>query len=112
MLIGWVFFRAETLPAAGAILKAMFGFAPGGLAGGQALYYLKEFKWELLLAIPAALPLKVWLQGKLQKKEEGGGVLARWTLTWGVRILALGVFFLSFLTLLSSSFNPFIYFRF
>ena len=109
IVVSWVLFRAETLDYAVRFLQAMAGFAQGGLTDGRTTYYLLEFRWELLLAIPAAMPVKSWLQNWLESKS---GAAAQALLAWGPKLMALGLFGLSFLRLVSSSFNPFIYFRF
>ena len=109
IVVSWVLFRAETLDYAVRFLQAMAGFAQGGLTDGRTTYYLLEFRWELLLAIPAAMPVKSWLQNWLESKS---GAAAQALLAWGPKLIALGMFGLSFLRLVSSSFNPFIYFRF
>lgn len=109
IVVSWVLFRAETLDYAVRFLQAMAGFAQGGLTDGRTTYYLLEFRWELLLAIPAAMPFKSWLQNWLESKS---GAAAQALLAWGPKLMALGLFGLSFLRLVSSSFNPFIYFRF
>lgn len=109
IVVSWVLFRAGTLDYAVRFLQAMAGFAQGGLTDGRTTYYLLEFRWELLLAIPAAMPVKSWLQNWLESKS---GTAAQALLAWGPKLIALGTFGLSFLRLVSSSFNPFIYFRF
>ena len=109
IVVGWVIFRAETLPYAWQFISAMFGAAAGGWADGRSLYYLLQFRWELLLAIPASLPLRDWA---LRRLEVRGTAFSGLVLTWGPKAAALGLFALSFLRLVSSSYNPFIYFRF
>ena len=109
ILLGWVIFRAETLTYAGQFIAAMFGAAAGGWADGRSLYYLLQFRWELLLAIPACLPLRDWALRRLEARDTA---LSGLVLTWGPKAAALGLFALSFLRLVSSSYNPFIYFRF
>ena len=55
------------------------------------------------------MPVKSWLQNWLESKSSAA---AQALLAWGPKLIALGTFGLSFLRLVSSSFNPFIYFRF
>ncbi len=112
VVLGWVLFRAESLGTVGTMAAALFGAAPGGLWSGETVYYLSEFRWELLVAIPAALPMKIWLENVLKRRTANGSTAASAALVLLPRALALGLFALSFLQLLSSSFNPFIYFRF
>ncbi len=109
IILGWVLFRAPTLEAALQFLGAMFGLS-SGLADGRTIYYLLQYRWELLLAIPAALPLRDLLHSALEKRK--ARPWASLLLDWGPETAALGLFGLSFLRLVSSSYNPFIYFRF
>ncbi len=110
VVVSWVVFRAETLGYAGHFLGAMAGFAQSGWSDERTTYYLLQFRWELLLAIPAAMPVKQWLQTWLEARR--GTTWSQVLLLWGPKLLALGLFGLAFLRLVSSSFNPFIYFRF
>ncbi|MBR4956322.1 MAG: MBOAT family protein, partial [Lentisphaeria bacterium] len=59
IVIGWVLFRSTSLHQVLTMVTAMFGFAPGGGWSSEAYYYLYQFRWELLVAIPAALPVKI-----------------------------------------------------
>ena len=56
------------------------------------------------IGIIASLPVKNWAERKLADHE---GIRA-----WGSALLALILLALSFLQLISSTFNPFIYYRF
>ena len=108
VVISWVLFRSVDLPQAWAYLGAMFGQTTGLAQDGQAAYYLLEYWPEWLLAIVASLPVKGWLQEKLKQ----GGNLEQTILIWAPKGLALGLLGLSYLKLVTSSFNPFIYFQF
>lgn len=109
---GWVLFRAGSLGQAGAMLSAMFGFAPGGLWSGEAAYYLRQYAWEWAAAIPAALPVKLWLSRRLESRREAGSRAAVAALAFGPKLLALGLLGLSAVRLLSSTFRSFLYFQF
>ena len=50
VVLGWVLFRAESLPVAGAYLAAMFGFGAGWF-DEVCRYYLAGGKWVLLLSV-------------------------------------------------------------
>lgn len=110
--VGWVLFRSAGLGQAGEMISAMFGFAPGGLWSGEAEYYLRQFRWELLAAIPAALPVKNWLRAGLTAKQEQGSRSAALMLALGPKVLAFGLLGLSAVRLLSSTFRSFLYFQF
>lgn len=110
--VGWVLFRSASLSQAGEMVSALFGIAPGGRWSGEALYYLRQFRWELLAAIPAALPVKNWLQGRLAVKQAGGSRAAALALDLAPKALAILLLGLSAVRLLSSTFRSFLYFQF
>lgn len=107
--VGWVLFRASSLSEAWNVISAMFGFAPGGIWSGQATYFLSQFRWEWLIAIPAALPVKNLLKDFLEKKHSR---LADGVLFAAPKVLAVMLLGLSVVRLLSSSFRSFLYFQF
>lgn len=109
---GWVLFRAGSLGQAGTVLAAMLGFAPGGLWSGEAEYYLRQYAWEWLAAIPAALPVKVWLCRSLERRRKTGSLAAAAVLAFGPKLMALCLLGLSAVRLLSSTFRSFLYFQF
>lgn len=109
---GWVLFRAGSLGQAGAVIAAMLGLAPGGLWSGEAEFYLRQYAWEWVIALPAALPVKVWLSRALERRRESGSRIAAAALALGPRLLALCLLGLSTVRLLSSTFRSFLYFQF
>jgi len=111
LVLGWVIFRAVGLQSVGAYFAALFGAGGNGaLMDGQAEYYLRQFRWELLLAIPACLPLKHWLKAQLDQRQESR--LAQGARAFAPPLLALASGGLALLYLVGSGFNPFIYFQF
>ena len=112
IVVGWTLFRATSLAGVGEMLSAMFGFAPGGVWSAEAEFYLRQFAWEWLLAIPAMLPVKNRLQSGLRRREESGSVWAGAVLTVGPKVLAIGLLAVSVVRLLSSTFRSFLYFQF
>ena len=103
VIFSWVLFRCESLSAVGSYVSAMFGFG-GGM--GQAVYFLKQYGVFLLIGVIASLPVKRWMEGALRRRGKEN------LLEWGAALLGLLLLGLSFLQLISSTFNPFIYFRF
>lgn len=108
VVISWVLFRSVDLTQAWAYLGAMFGQTTDLAQDGQAVYYLLEFWPEWILAILASMPWKHWLQHKLER----GGTLAKETLLWFPKATALCLLVVSYVELVTGSFNPFIYFQF
>lgn len=109
IVVGWVLFRSAGLGQVGQMVSALFGAAPGGLWSGETVYYLIQFRWELLAAIPAALPVKDLVAGKLAAR---GGRGAEALLDLGPKVLAFGLLGWSVVRLLSSTFRSFLYFQF
>ena len=114
VMVGWVFFRADTLGSAVAMLAAM-----GGAGGASPAVYAPAWFWttDVLLAIAAgavgSTPVIQALAQRLASPAESSRAL---TLRWHGSIAAL----LALTTLLAASlmlsaarsYNPFIYFRF
>ena len=105
VLVGWVFFRADTLSAAMKYLGEMFSFS-GGVANGMAQFDNLSF---IITAIALVLctPVYQLVKGKLEKTEVG----KKAAFVIGA-VLATGLFILSVIFLTGSGYNPFIYFRF
>jgi alginate O-acetyltransferase complex protein AlgI len=110
--VGWVLFRSASLDQVGQMVSAMLGFAPGGLWSGEGVYYLRQYAWEWVIAIPAALPVKNWLQGALSGRQKRGSRAAAVALDLGPKVLSLALLGLSVVRLLSSTFRSFLYFQF
>lgn len=102
VIICWVFFRAESLPAAISYLGKMFGINSSGFYdGGFAMYF--KGSWTILLAaVLGSTPLI----SKLIKKVKNSRVCFIESV-WVVFILIASI-----VKLVSSSYNPFIYFNF
>ena len=104
VVLGWVLFRCEGLAAVGSYLGAMVGLS--GAGWGQALYFLRQYGVFLAVGVVASLPVKDALRAALQRRK------AERAIQWGSALAGLGLLGLSFLQLISSTANPFIYYRF
>ena len=103
-----VFFRSPDLGYAFTYIASMFGFG-GGVQASSAVYYLVEYWPEWICAIIACMPVKNWLQSGLEKHSNA---LSNAILTWAPKVIALALLGVSYMELVSGSFNPFIYFQF
>lgn len=105
VLVGWVFFRAETLPDALDYIQQMFVPSSGLAATNSYLsfLYLNTYTFLfLIIAILCSTPVHQFFDKKLQSSQ--GAIF---------RIVALfALFILSVIHLGAGSYNPFIYFRF
>ena len=104
VVLGWVLFRCEGLSAVGSYLGAMLGLS--GAGWGQALYFLRQYGVFLVVGAVASLPVKDALRAALQRRK------AERAIQWGSALAGLALLGLSFLQLISSTANPFIYYRF
>lgn len=104
IIIGWVIFNSPNMPSALVYTKQLFGISCGDITeGNRALYYLRQYKVELAFALIFSLPLAKYISRKM--KDSAVSELIR-------NIGALILFVLSILSVVNTSFNPFIYFRF
>ncbi len=100
VMIGWVFFRADSLGASLEYLKCMFGVASGSIENLAILKTLTpQYFFFLGVSFLACTPIAKILGNKIRVPA--------------VRdILILVLFFLSLCYMVASSYNPFIYTRF
>ena len=105
VIIGWVFFRIENLPEALNYLGVMFGAIEPINVGFTVWYYLSTRAMiVIIIAIFASTPLiKTQIFKHIQES-------ACWK--YVSIVLALALFFICIVFVVSSSYNPFIYFRF
>jgi alginate O-acetyltransferase complex protein AlgI len=111
-MVGWVFFRADTLGGAVALLAAMAGRPATDLTPFTVQWYLTP---PLIIAIAAgcagSLPIGSWMQqltSSIGARAHGG---------WGALSIASAVgvallFAASIAQIAARTYNPFIYFRF
>ncbi len=106
VMIGWVFFRADTLSLATKYIKVMFTFTSGneGVCDIQSLSLINNFNTMIaIFALFACTPLyKIACERFLQTENK------RWINT----VLTFVMFFVAIIFTTASNYNPFIYFRF
>lgn len=110
VMIGWVFFRAETLSAAGAYLKELVSFDFSNwnripMAGGNSQWIY------MCIAIIFSGPIMLKIKEVFAKAQNKGGNLGT-VLLVAQDICVIAILFLCMSYLASSGFNPFIYFKF
>ena len=101
VLLSWVLFRSESISAAVRYLAAMFGMN-GKVFSGECVYYFRLYLPTLLIAAVGSFPVKNLVERRLK-----GAAAVLLPEIWALILLAL-----SYLMLVTSSFNPFIYFQF
>lgn len=110
IVLGWVLFRSENFVYALDYLKAMFGLNAQPLVSNQALYYIIEYKYELIVAFIASMPIYPILLDRLKAmKNVRIYELINYYIKYAVLIALFGI---CIINLVNSTFNPFIYFKF
>jgi alginate O-acetyltransferase complex protein AlgI len=104
VMIGWVFFRADTLPGAIAFLKAMVGLGPGVATPFTVQFYLTPELWLALIA--GAIGSIPWVPALARDRESS------WRLGLASTAALVLLFGASILQMAARTYNPFIYFRF
>lgn len=97
VIIGWIFFASPTFGQAFDYIKSMFTLSSGSWA------YLIPWSMTFGVGIVSATPLGVTLWSKLRAKAN---------VAWLEVILAVAGFVLCLASLITDSYNPFLYFRF
>ena len=111
-MAGWVFFRADTLPHAMAFFAALAGLQ-GPVAPPFAVGYFVTplVMMSMLAGVVGAGPRPAAL-GRRVLAWQPAGAWPRFAASAGVVLLLAAVFGVATLFVASSSYSPFIYFRF
>jgi alginate O-acetyltransferase complex protein AlgI len=117
VMVGWVFFRSDSLDKALAMLRSMAGWAEGDPVSTPLAYYLPQSVLAaLILGSVAATPVGMLLRQPPAVLRDSllpvGRILvgAGWRAAYSVFSLIL--LSLSAVSIASGTYNPFIYFRF
>ena len=112
VMVGWVFFRADSITAAGGMLRAMAGASPAlPTPYGVAWYLTPEVVLAVVAGVAGSLPLWPAIAARLARTSGEGSRLA--PLPSAMTCAALAVIFAGCAMLIAArTYNPFIYFRF
>ena len=102
VILAWVFFRSADLASGFRDIGYLFGIGAGGFWDSGAAVTVQGTWVILLLSVFGATPLAARTLEGLRKRGLG----------WAEPVWLLLVFCLSLLEVISSSYNPFIYFNF
>ena len=105
VLLGWVLFTFDDLPAGWQYLQALFGLNGAGFFDREALYFLYTHAILITLALFASTPFFKMIK---QRLFESSAALYYTAAT----LSCLLVLFLSTAYLVDTTYNPFLYFRF
>ena len=102
VIVAWVIFRSKNIVVAVKYIGNMFGIGANGFCDSVFLEYLKGTQIIIILAIVGCFPIFKILHDWLERKN----------LLWMEDAWLLIVFVLSMIQVISSTYNPFIYFNF
>ena len=109
VMIGWVFFRADTFESAVLFLEAMAGFNTAVPAALPVQWYLTPELWLALVA--GAIGSTPWVPALAARFERDGGLIRATTSL--ASTVALGALLVAaIMQMAARAYNPFIYFRF
>ena len=105
IIIGWIFFRAENVSYGIKFLKIMFGISKNTKIPYDVMYFLdRKIILILLIGIVASINIFKLNIDKCYKSNN--------TVNIALNIYSIVILILSYMSILSSTYNPFIYFRF
>jgi len=106
VMIGWVFFRAETLPGAVAFLRSLAGVTAAAPTPYTVGWYLTPELWLALLA--GGIGSTPWVPALAARIDDG----RNWTVPLLNNAVLMVLLVLSIMSMAARTYNPFIYFRF
>jgi alginate O-acetyltransferase complex protein AlgI len=110
VLIGWVFFRADTLAGAVGFLKALAGLSPAAPTPFTVGFYLTSELWLVLAAgIIGSMP---WVPALAARLAPPPGAARRYGLELLGTAALVALLGASIINVAARTYNPFIYFRF
>ena len=110
VVVGWVFFRANDITQAFEFLKVMFGFNGNDVINSSVNIYLIDYWYILLASIILSTPIVKGLKQLILKINK---YALDNDIAYLMHGLSLGIYMFIIMVMLSSStYNPFLYFRF
>ena len=108
IMVGWVFFRAETMQAGILFLRDMAGFSGNGMMSPAVIRAFQQYRWFYFGAFLCSTPIFPWIRTRLTNYSSSLAAAVEYLcvpvylflLIWSVSYITIG------------SHNPFIYFNF
>ena len=110
VIIGWVFFRAETLPGSIAFLKAMAGLSAAAPTPYTVQWYLTPELWLALAA--GAIGSTPWVPSLARRLSHVEPPRFDWPVSLLSTTALVALLVASIMSMAARTYNPFIYFRF
>ncbi|MBI3491590.1 MAG: MBOAT family protein [Acidobacteria bacterium] len=110
VMIGWVFFRAETLSGALAFLKALAGLTTAAPTPYTVQWYLTSELWLALAA--GAIGSTPWVPALAARLSRSKTPSVAWSASLASMAMLVAILLTSVMHIAARTYNPFIYFRF
>lgn len=103
VILGWVLFSKPDIRQAINYISIMLGFGHYNLFNGYTLFFIKQYFFEIIIAILMSVPLaKYFIKNKKVHR----------IINYIKPIILILIFIITIIYLVNSTFNPFIYFNF
>lgn len=110
VLIGWIFFRADSIGQGVGFIKVMIGLGTYPMINKDVLIYINDYWYIMIASIILSTPIIKRFKDIILKTNER---LLQNSIAYGLHSLMLAIcMFIVIILLSSSSYNPFLYFRF
>jgi alginate O-acetyltransferase complex protein AlgI len=109
VMIGWVFFRADSFAYSFQYIQTLFGFNGIQAIDNSTFLHMNDYGYVFVLGILFSMPVKDWFK-RLFNLEEN--FMGRFVLPIISPFIYMGLLLLVTMFLVNSTYNPFIYFRF
>lgn len=110
VMIGWVFFRADSFTYSIQFIKTMFCLGNSTIYNGTTLAYINDYYITILLSIIFSMPVVKYFKQKIQQKNNKA--LHSNTYYTLQSLTLITTFLIVIFKLVNSTYNPFLYFRF
>lgn len=110
VMIGWVFFRADSFSYSIEFIKNMFFMGKSTVFDGTVAAYLNDYWFVLVLSMIFCVPIVDWIRGKIEVANEK---ILESNVSYILNsVVYTGIFLIVIFKLVNSTYNPFLYFRF
>ena len=110
VMIGWVFFRADSFSYSIEFIKNMFFMGASTVFDGTVAAYLNNYWFVLVLSMIFCVPIVDWIRGKIEVANEK---ILESNVSYILNsVVYTGIFLIVIFKLVNSTYNPFLYFRF
>ena len=110
VMIGWVFFRADSFSYSIEFIKNMFFMGTNVIFDGVAASYINDYWFVLVLSMIFCMPIVDWFRRKI---EVANDKILESNISYVLNsVVFTGILLIVIFKLVNSTYNPFLYFRF